>query len=59
MKRRIYIRHKGFTIYMGTCRVSDEQIEAAKAELAAAAAPKSSPMTEEAEAGATTSAAEE
>ncbi len=59
MTRRIYIRHKGFTIYMGTCRVSDEQIEAAKAELAAAAAPTSSPKTEEAEAEATSTAAEE
>ena len=37
MKKRIFIRHKGFTIYVGTSRVSDEQIAAAKAELAAAA----------------------
>ena len=42
MNRRIFIRHKGFTIYMGTSRVSDEQVAAAKAELAAAAAPSTS-----------------
>lgn len=59
MTRRIFIRHKGFTIYMGTCRVSDEQIEAAKAELAAAAAATTSPKSKKAKAEATTSAAKE
>ena len=45
MKRRIFIQHKGFNIFMGNSVVTDEQVAAARAALIEATEPKEEKKT--------------